>query len=571
MLILGRVVNVFVPVLTLFLSRNLNFSDHKVVDTLTGTPGHPPRFAWDQILIFVVLRLLQGGVGLLQNIQSFMWIPIGQYTTKQISVAMFKHLHSLSLRFHITRKTGEILRVLDRGTSSIVSLLQSILFNIVPVLVDISVAVAFFITMFDIYFGIIVAVTMLGYIAATVSITEWRTKFRREMIELDNRSNQIGVDSLLNFETVKYYCAEDFETDRYSKAIDSYQIADFRSSASLNFLNTTQNFIINGGLLVGSLLCAYRVVQGVLTVGDFVLYLTYISQLYGPLNWFGTMYRMIQQNFIDMEKMLKLFEEDGDIKDAPMANELVLKGGSIVFDNVSFSYDPRHPALKNINFKIPAGSTVALVGPSGGGKSSILKLLFRFYDVKSGRILIDGQDIRSISQRSLRQAVGVVPQDTVLFNESVGYNIRYAKPTATDEEVYQAAKAAQIHEKILSFPDKYETVVGERGLRLSGGEKQRVAIARTILKDPAIILLDEATSSLDTGTERQIQAALHQLSKNRTSLVVAHRLSTIVNSDLILVIKDGMVIDQGTHEQLLKKEDGLYHQLWHQQLKEENN
>ncbi|RIA92197.1 hypothetical protein C1645_710937 [Glomus cerebriforme] len=563
LLVIGRVINVLTP-------RQLKI----ITNELIGEDG-PPRFAWESIAIYVFLRFLQGGVGLIQSTQNFLWIPIGQYTTREISVKMFEHLHGLSLAYHINRKTGEVLRVMDRGTNSIISLLNQIIFQIFPVLVDIVIAVIYFVFEFGWIFGVIVFFTMGSYIFFTIVITEWRTKFRRDMIELDNDARSKAVDSLLNFETVKYYNAEQYEVKRYDEAIRKFQIADFKVSASLNMLNLSQNLVITIGLLAGCLLCAWKVTLGEFGVGDFILFVTYINQLYGPLNWFGTYYRMIQQNFIDMEKMLLLFKEQQSVKDLPDATELKVTDGSVIFENVGFSYDPRHPALNGISFEIPKGKTVALVGPSGGGKSTILRLLFRFYDADTGRILIDGQDIRTVEQESLRKNIGVVPQDTVLFNDTIYYNIHYGNINASEVEVHKAAKAAQIHDRILNFPDGYETRVGERGLRLSGGEKQRVAIARTILKQPPIILLDEATSALDTTTERQIQYALAQMTQDRTTLVIAHRLSTIVNADLILCIKDGKVVEQGTHDELIRKAeenggDGIYYEMWQKQIKDES-
>ncbi|KAL0088954.1 hypothetical protein J3Q64DRAFT_1732499 [Phycomyces blakesleeanus] len=543
-----------------------------VVDRLGEGKG---KFAWGVVLAYVGLRFLQGGSGLIQSLQNWIWIPVGQYTTREVSVKLFSHLHSLSLDYHITRKTGEVLRVMDRGTSSIVQLLSQLLFQIFPALANIVLAVVVFAFWFSPPFGLIVFITMALYIFATIAMTEWRTKFRRRMIELDNFARTKAVDSLLNFETVKYYGAEDFEVNRYKNAVIEYQQADWESSVSLNLLNLAQNTIITGGLLAGCLLFAWKVSEGQLTSGDFVVFNMYMMQLYTPLHWFGTYYRMIQSNFVDMEKMLALFEVEQSVKDAPDAKELVIKEGHVVFENVTFCYDNRQTALNGISFSIPKGATVALVGPSGGGKSTILRLLFRFYDPASGRICIDGQDIRSVYQSSLRKSIGVVPQDTVLFNDTILYNIRYGDVNADEEAVIKAAKAAQIHDKILSFSDGYETKVGERGLRLSGGEKQRVAIARTILKDPPIILLDEATSALDTTTERQIQKALSTMTKDRTTLVIAHRLSTIINADLILVIKDGTVVETGTHEELIKKmtadgQQGVYSEMWQKQLHDEN-
>ncbi|KAI9251944.1 hypothetical protein BDA99DRAFT_444174 [Phascolomyces articulosus] len=541
----------------------------RVVDGFEQDKG---KFAWGAVLVYVGLRFLQGGSGLIQALQNWLWIPIGQYTTREISVKMFSHLHGLSLQFHINRKTGEVLRVMDRGTNSIVQLLSQILFQVFPALANIVVAVFVCATLFTPPFGLIVFITMSLYLFVTISLTEWRTKYRRTMIELDNSARTKAVDSLLNFETVKYYGAEDFEINRYKNAVIEYQKADWLSSTSLNILNLAQNAVISGGLLAGCLLFAWEVAQGRLTSGAFVTFNIYMMQLYTPLHFFGTYYRMIQSNFIDMEKMLALFEEQQTVKDVPGAKNLAVTDGHVVFDNVAFSYDPRQTALNGISFSIPKGATVALVGPSGGGKSTILRLLFRFYDPDSGHIYIDGQDIKKVRQESLRHNIGVVPQDTVLFNDTVLYNIGYGNLNAPEDAIFKAAKAAQIHDKILQFPDGYETRVGERGLRLSGGEKQRVAIARTILKDPPIILLDEATSALDTGTERQIQQALSIMTKDRTTLVIAHRLSTIVNADLILVIKDGRVVESGNHEELIKQgEDGVYYEMWQKQLHDDND
>ncbi|KAI8919809.1 P-loop containing nucleoside triphosphate hydrolase protein [Powellomyces hirtus] len=558
-LALGRLVNVLVP---------LQYK--RVVDALTPNPeGTRPYFAWGAILLYTAFRFLQGGVGLLSSLQYWLYIPVGQYTTREVSVRMLEHLHSLSLQFHINRKTGEVLRVMDRGTSSIGSLLSYLAFNILPVFVDIFLACVVFLVTFDWSIALVVFVTMVLYIFVTIWITEWRTKFRREMNELDAATRQKAMDGLLNFETVKLYGNERLEVNGYEEAIMRYQAADFKSSASLNVLNTAQNAVITFGLLTGLLMCAKRVSDGVLTVGDFVAFLTYLLQLYQPLNWFGTYYRVIQQNFIDMEKMLDLFEEGDAVKDAPNAGHLQIRqGGKIVFDNVSFSYDPRQPAVNGLSFEIPAGKTVALVGPSGGGKSTVFRLLFRFYDVQSGSVKIDGQDIRSVLQSSLRSHIGVVPQDTVLFNDTIRYNIRYGNVSATDEEVVAAAKAAQIHERILTFPDGYDTRVGERGLRLSGGEKQRIAIARTILKNPSIILLDEATSALDNTTERLVQEKLTALGKGRTCVVIAHRLTTVVDADLIFLVKDGAVVERGTHEELMDLH-GAYYGLWMRQLGEQ--
>ncbi|KAJ1875152.1 ATP-binding cassette-type vacuolar membrane transporter Hmt1, partial [Coemansia sp. RSA 990] len=562
-LVAGRIVNVLVP---------LQFKI--VVDGLSPKDGSAPRFEWANVLLYTALQSLQGSVGVLSTVQSVIWIPVGQATTKRISVAMFDHLHKLSLRFHVGRKTGEILRVQDRGVTSVVSLLQSIVFKVIPTLADIALACYFFSVMFDLYFGTVVFTTMASYLAATLMLTGWRTRYRRRSNYLDNEMEARAVDSLLNFETVKYYNAEEFENKEYSKVVDAYQEAEWYSNASMDLMNMGQNLIVQTGLLAGALLSAKRVYEGQMTVGDFTMLLSYIAQLYGPLNWFGTYYRVIQKNFIDMEKLLELFDEPVEVKDPVAPAQLAVPQGEVVFDNVSFSYD-KQPTLKNVSFKVPAGSTVAIVGPSGSGKSTILRLLFRFYDVQSGRILIDGQDIRSVQQTDLRQAIGIVPQDTVLFNDSIRYNIAYglagSRTGVEMKDVVEAADAAHIHNRIMRFAERYETRVGERGQRLSGGEKQRVAIARTLLKDPRIVCLDEATSALDTATERQIQASLREMTKNRTTLIIAHRLSTVIHADQILIVQNGEIVERGTHTELINDCDSVYYDMWMKQLSDAAN
>ncbi|ENN74715.1 hypothetical protein YQE_08706, partial [Dendroctonus ponderosae] len=560
----GRVVNLYVPIY-----------NKLIVNSLSNDNGQSPSFRWDWILIYVAFKFLQGGgtggMGLLNNLRSFLWIRISQYTTRETEVELFRHLHSLSLRWHLSRKTGEVLRVMDRGTDSINNLLNYIFFSITPTLIDIVIAVVFFCTAFNAWFGLIVFVTMMLYIAITIWVTEWRTKFIRRMNLADNETRARSVDSLLNFETVKYYGAETYEVDAFREVIFRFQGEEWKSNVTLNVLNTVQNIIICTGLLGGSLLCAYLVAdKHTLTSGDYVLFATYIVQLYVPLNWFGTYYRSIQKNFIDMENMFDLLKEEKEIIDAPGAGPLVVRRGAVEFSNVSFSYVPERLVLKNITFTVPSGKSVALVGPSGSGKSTIIRLLFRFYDVENGGIVIDGQNIKTITQESLRRAIGVVPQDTVLFNNTIKYNIKYGRMTATDADVIESARGADIHERILTFPDQYETQVGERGLRLSGGEKQRVAIARTLLKAPAIILLDEATSALDTQTERNIQESLNRMCANRTTVIVAHRLSTIIHVDEILVLKDGEIVERGKHEHLIGQE-GVYANMWKQQLENRDN
>ncbi|XP_074659669.1 ATP-binding cassette sub-family B member 6-like isoform X2 [Tubulanus polymorphus] len=561
-LIAGRGVNLLVPIYY-----------KQIVDSLTPKPKQTLLFRWDLVLIYVALRFLQGGgfgsMGLLNNLRTFLWIRVQQYTTKGIETKLFDHLHGLSLSWHLSRKTGEVLRVMDRGTSSINQVLNTMVFNIGPTIVDIIIAIVYFITTFNGWFGLIVFLTMFLYLLATIAVTEWRTKYRRTMNKLDNERNARGVDSLINFETVKYYGAEKFEVNRYAESIAKYQEAEWITTASLNLLNTLQNVIITCGFLAGSLLMASYIVDGDrFTVGDFVLFATYVVQLYGPLNFFGTFYRVLQQSFIDMENMFDLMKEKQEIVDDDDARPLTITEGQIQFKNVNFHYNPSKPILKDISFTVPPGQTYALVGPSGAGKSTIIRLLFRFYDIKSGAILFDGQNISKVTQHSLRQSIGVVPQDTVLFNDNIRYNIRYGRVGAGDDEVESSAEAADIHQKILAFPDRYDTVVGERGLKLSGGEKQRVAIARTILKSPAIILLDEATSALDTQTERNIQASLAKICENRTTIIVAHRLSTIVHANQILVLKEGAIVERGRHEDLLERKD-VYHSMWKLQQSEQ--
>lgn len=560
-LMLGRLVNLLVPILTVWIVGNLSEQGAK--------------FNAGAILLYIFVRYLQGSSGLINAARAWCWVPIEQYSNSSLTIHFFEHVHNLSLEFHLNRKTGELLRILDRGTSSIVTLVSTVLFQLVPVILDVILAVVLLCVGWSWKYAVIVFITIVSYLIVTIVVTEWRTQFRRAMISFDNEARAKAVDSLLNFETVKYYSAEEFEVSRYRYAIYKYMIADYKSQLTYQMLNLLQSFVITMGMLAGCLLCAYEISQGILKVEYFVAYIMFLNQLYQPLNWFGTYYRMLQQNFVDMEKMIKLLDQNQSVKDIPNAQPLHVTAGQVVFENVSFQYDSRQKGLSNINFTVPHGQTVALVGPTGSGKSTILRLLFRFYDVSSGRILIDGQDISQKTQASLREQIGVVPQDSVLFNDSIYYNINYGRTGATKQEVESAAKAAQIHDKIQDFPDGYATKVGERGLRLSGGEKQRVAIARTILKNPPIVLLDEATSALDSTTEGQIQAALARMTENRTTLVVAHRLSTIVHADLILCIKDGVIVEQGTHDQLVEQAianggEGVYYEMWRQQIREES-
>jgi len=554
LMVMLRVTNVFVPIYY-----------KNIVNSLT-TGSWP----WKEVTIWVVLKMMQGGgmgQGLLNQCRSYLWIRVQQFTTLEIQVELFKHLHSLSLRWHTSRKTGEVLRVMDRGTSSVNSLLHYLVFTILPTIVDIIIAIVYFGVAFNMWFGLIILITMFAYLGSTILITEWRTKFRRNMNTADNEQRTLSVDSLLNAETVKYFSMESWEVARYKDTILRFQLEEWKNQASLIFLNIFQGFVMNGGLLGIALYCAYLVSDQKLTVGDFVLLGAYFQQLMGPLNWLGTLYRFIQESFVNMENMFDLMKEKAEVSDKIEALTFVKEEDSpeVKFTNVDFSYDPEKPVLKSLSFTIPPGTTTAIVGASGSGKTTIGKLLVRMYDVTGGEITFNENNITDFTQQSLRSSIGVVPQDTVLFNDTIRYNIRYGRIEATDEEVVEAAKLADIHTAIQGFPAGYDTVVGERGLKLSGGEKQRVAIARTLLKQPGVLLYDEATSSLDSSTEKNIQKAIIAASSRKTVLVIAHRLSTVVNSEQILVLDQGEIIERGTHQDLVEK-NGKYRELWeHQQ------
>ncbi|KAF8054164.1 mitochondrial half-size ABC transporter [Lyophyllum atratum] len=550
-LLLGRVINLAMPLALGQLIRALE------------KPSE--QSPWPYLFAYVGLRFLQGSGGL-AAIRDSLWAPVMQYSDREMSQLSFDHLLNLSFAWHTRRKTGEILRVLDRG-AAINHTFELILFNIIPTFIDIFVALVAFCILFEWTLALVIFFVMFAYVAASVILTQWRTKVRRRMNERDVVTRGIHTDCLLNYETVKYFGGEEHEGARYREALREYQALEYKVIVSLNLLNLIQNLIITLGLLIGSMLVAYRVTNGQSDPGSFVVFITYLAQLYGPLNQLGYIYRSVNQSLVDTEKLLALLNEPTEVNDKPNAPDLIVNDGEIEFDNVNFSYDGRTTALHGVSFKVPKGSSVALVGESGAGKSTILRLLYRFYDLGEGegRILIDGSDIRDVTQKSLRQAIGVVPQDSVLFNSSIGYNIGYGKFGSSHDEIEAAARSAQMHERIMSFPDGYDTKVGERGVRLSGGEKQRVAIARTLLKNPPILLLDEATSALDTSTEKDIQKALQNLVKGRSSLSIAHRLSTIATADIILVLKDGQIVEQGSHKELLAL-DGIFASMWADQV-----
>jgi len=565
---LGLRVRVVLALLLLFAAKGatayLPVLYKQAVDALSNTPLAVMVAPIGLIVAYGMVRVM----GLLfTELRDSIFARVQQHTIRVVGVQVFEHLHALSLRFHLNRQTGGMNRSIERGTRAIDTLLSYLVFSLFPTFFEIGLVTLLLWHFFDGWFALVTALTVLAYAVFTFIVTEWRTKFYREMNDDENQANTQAIDSLLNYETVKYFGNEQLEAKKYNDLLYKLENSAVKSQTSLSLLNVGQSLIIAVGLTLMMIMAARGIVAGTMTVGDFVMVNAYLLQLYQPLNGLGFVYRAIKRAFTDMENMFALLQVNREIADVADAQPLKTLGGRVQFEQVQFGYDSRRPILKGISFEIPAGQTLAVVGQSGAGKSTLSRLLFRFYDVDAGRIFIDGQDLRDVQQHSLRQAIGIVPQDTVLFNDTIFANIAYGRPDATVAEVEQAAQLAHIHDFILAMPDGYQTRVGERGLKLSGGEKQRVAIARTILKNPCILIFDEATSALDTRTERAIQANLKQLSQGRTTLVIAHRLSTIVDADQILVMADGQIIERGTHTELLAH-GKTYAAMWRQQAEQ---
>ncbi len=564
---------VVLAMLALFLSKLIAvgtpFFYKAAVDLLSGDA---PSAAWMTAAGAIGLTVAYGiarasSVGM-QQLRDVIFARVGQRAMRQLALETFRHIHALSMRYHITRKTGGLSRIIERGVKGVEFLLRFLVFNIGPLVLELGMVAVIFFVVFDVWYLAVVVVTIAAYVWFTFKVTEWRVKIRKQMNDQDTDANQKAIDSLLNFETVKYFGAEKIEAERYDSALRGYVEAALKTNYSLAFLNFGQSLLITAGLVAVMIMAAIGVQNGDLTVGDFVMVNAYMVQITLPLNFLGSVYREIRQSLVDMGEMFDLLEQPPEVSDKPGAKPLVVTGGKVELDDVYFGYDPERPILKGVSVTVNPGQTVAIVGPSGSGKSTIGRLLFRFYDVSGGALRIDGQDVRDVTQESLHKAIGVVPQDTVLFNDTIYYNIAYGRPGASRAEVEEAARAAKIHDFVMSLPDGYETTVGERGLKLSGGEKQRVGIARTILKNPPILLLDEATSALDTQTERDIQDSLREMGQGRTVITIAHRLSTIADADEIVVLENGVIVERGKHDELLAR-GGRYSAMWHRQAAEE--
>ncbi|MCP8884188.1 ABC transporter ATP-binding protein/permease [Devosia sp. XJ19-1] len=554
-LLASKVATTFIP-----------FAYKGIIDSLDGTTPDSTLILGLAVPLVLVIAYVLGNIidAGFQQLRDVLFASVGQHAVRKLALQTFHHMHRLSLRFHLQRRTGGLSRVIERGTKGIETIVRFAMLNIVPTIVEFIVVAVIFVWLFGVsYLGVLV-VMIWAYLYFTIKASNWRIAIRRDMNDSDTDANGKAIDSLLNFETVKYFANEQMEAQRFDKAMAGYERSAIRIWTSLGFLNFGQAVIFYGGFLIISIMAIIGVMNRTLTLGDFVLLNTFLMQIYRPLNFIGFVYRELRQGLTDIEEMFKLLDQDPEITDRPEAAPLAVTGPVVRFEDVSFHYDADRPILKGVSFEVPAGKTVAIVGPTGAGKSTISRLLFRFYDVTGGRITIDGQDLRDVTQESLRSAIGMVPQDTVLFNDTIGYNIEYGRPGASQDDVREAAGMAQVGAFIDTLPKGYQTPVGERGLKLSGGEKQRVAIARTILKAPSILILDEATSALDTKTERDIQAALDEVSRNRTTVVIAHRLSTVVNADEILVLREGRIAERGNHQALLKQ-DGLYAQMWNRQ------
>jgi ATP-binding cassette subfamily B protein len=556
-LVAAKVANVGVPVLL-----------KSLVDALSFKPGDPAALLVVPAGLVIAYGALRLSTSLFTELRELIFAKATEGTARSISLQVFRHLHALSLRFHLERQTGGMTRDIERGTRAVHSLISYSLYSIFPTLIEVTLVLTLLAVKFDAWFAWITIAALALYITFTISVTEWRTQFRKQMNEMDSNAHSRAIDSLLNYETVKYFNNEDFEARRYDENLERLRKAALKSQSTLSLLNTGQQLIIAAALVLMLWRATLGVTEGRLTLGDLVMINAFMIQLYIPLNFLGVIYREIKQALTDLEKMFTLLERNREVDDVPGAPALVVTQGAVRFEHVSFAYEPTRPILHDVSFEIPPGRTVAVVGPSGAGKSTLARLLYRFYDINAGAITIDGQELRAVTQSSLRSAIGIVPQDTVLFNDTVEYNIAYGRPGATHDEVEAAARAAHIHNFIAGTPKGYDTMVGERGLKLSGGEKQRVAIARTLLKNPPILIFDEATSALDSANERAIQAELRAVSQGKTALVIAHRLSTVVDAHEIVVLEAGRVVERGPHAELLAR-GGRYAQMWRLQQSEQ--